>query len=187
MKEAILMSTNPEWVLMTLNGDKIIEIRKTKPKRKLPIDVYIHCTMQDPNSGNALAIMIGNHLGNGKVVAKFTLREVEKITMRKIWGEWEVYGEHTDFIELCRKSCLEQDEIMDYMGGDRHAYAWHISDLVIFDKPKELSEFRYKKVTMKWDENYHHRIVKKEIVPVKRPPQSWQYVEVKDKDEIRRR
>ena len=69
-------------------------------------------------------------------------------------------------------------------------YGWHISNLVIYDKPKELSEFyrkcekfpcegcehlKYQRVNA--DEydydceffNYH--------IPIKRPPQSWCYVE----------
>lgn len=154
--KAILMSIRPEWVYLILQKKKTIEIRKTAPKCELPIDVYIYCTMQDPNSTNAF-VSIGSYRVNGRVIAKFTLKEIEQITQRKICGVWEVYGEHTDFIELSRKSCLEQDEIMDYMGGNYHAYAWHISNLQIFYSPKELIE-----------------------LGVKRAPQSWQYIEVEE-------
>ena len=37
-------------------------------------------------------------------------------------------------------SCLSQDELYDYYGG-KNGYALYVSDCVVFDKPKELSEF----------------------------------------------
>ena len=157
--KAILMSDRPKWVAMTLNGEKIIEIRKTMPKRELPIDVYIHCT-----KGKHRLVLDKENLAcftgwleegdtelNGKVVAKFTLDVVY---------EYDIKDENTwidsDFAEVMQKlSAMSLHEINEYAGN--HFYAWHISDLVIFDEPKELSEFG-----------------------VKRAPQSWQYIEVKE-------
>ena len=46
--------------------------------------------------------------------------------------------------ELLRKSCLTFDEIRQYIGEtfyDKSFYGWCIYDLVIYDEPKELSEF----------------------------------------------
>ena len=37
--------------------------------------------------------------------------------------------------------CLSAQEIFDYIGLGKHLFAWHISDLKIYDKPRELSEF----------------------------------------------
>lgn len=206
--KAILMSDRPEWVVKMLNGYKTIEIRKTMPKCDLPIEAYILCTnphnsylidkrvvsngmyyaitLREMHNQNR-TINIEPHSScvlNGKVIAKFTLRKVEEIEDSVDIsldgdGDCEFQTESLAPWELREESCLSERKLEDYIGEGK-AYAWHISDLVIFDKPKELSEFRYKKVTMEWDENYHHRIVKKEIVPVKRPPQSWQYVEVKE-------
>lgn len=173
--KSILISIRPEWTAKILNGEKTIEVRKTAPKCDLPIEVYIYCTKTG---------YIG-HISNryiGRVVAKFTLREVEKITKRTIWGEWEVYGEHTGFIELSRMSCLEQREIMDYMGGNYHAYAWRISDLVIFDEPMELKEFRR---IVPDNGKYSSCFVCKRFgsgcnsCSLTKAPQSWQYVEEK--------
>lgn len=45
---------------------------------------------------------------------------------------------------ICAQSCLSFDEIKEYVGyekSEKTFYGWHISDLVIYDKPKELSEF----------------------------------------------
>lgn len=166
--KAILISTHPEGVAKTLNGEKSIEIRRYAPKCDLPIEVYIYCTTLQRKHGVWNACLkhafdgvwrVGNFLGsnenepvNGKVVAKFTLRKVE---------------EERPFFHWCieKETCLTRDEVLDYLDSkDRNnwnpkrqggkVYAWHISDLVIFDKPKDVSEFGLKKA-----------------------PQSWQYVE----------
>ena len=79
------------------------------------------------------------------------------------------------------KSCLTYNELSNYIGKDRKGYAWHISDLVIYDKPKELGEF--KKINREcW---YSDLGLGKRDCPeckntgcfIQRPPQSWCYVE----------
>lgn len=42
--KSILISIKPEYVEKILNGEKTIEIRKTKPNIELPCKVYIYCT-----------------------------------------------------------------------------------------------------------------------------------------------
>ena len=64
-------------------------------------------------------------------------------------------------------------------------YGWHISDLVIYDKPKELSEFWSADKCPYVSEDgctykYHcfrAGQTKRCGSPIKRPPQSWCYVE----------
>ena len=68
-------------------------------------------------------------------------------------------------------TCLT-DKGMDYLGNGGEGYGWHISDLMIYDKPRELSEFRYYNTSVKVENGI--------ILPtheIKRPPQSWMYVE----------
>ena len=43
--KAIMISVKPQWVSKILNKEKLVEIRKTKPKCELPCKVYIYCTM----------------------------------------------------------------------------------------------------------------------------------------------
>lgn len=63
--------------------------------------------------------------------------------------------------EIARQSCLDYDDMVNYL-GNKDGYGWHIADLKIYNKPRELSEFwGRKKLT--------------------RPPQSWQYVEELEK------
>ena len=60
-------------------------------------------------------------------------------------------------------ACLDMGLIDEYLRS-KDGFGWHIADLKIYEKPRELSEFsKY---------GFGHP------VPLKRPPQSWMYVEV---------
>ena len=82
------------------------------------------------------------------------------------------------------------DEAEKYGAGET-VYGWHISDLVIYDKPKELSEF-YRKcngIHCRGNDCEHWKYMRanadefemdcdcNELPPITRPPQSWCYVE----------
>ena len=179
--KAILISIKPKWVSKILNGEKTIEIRKTMPKYDLPIDVYIYCTKDKSrdNDGNVIGRcypmetslkVIG---GKGKVVAKFTLNRC-----RRIWNT-------TD--ELFEKSCLTEYEFYKYANKSSDwTYAWYISNLVIFDKPKELREFykigAWKVYNEQLDSSYmkksEQEIMKSLNQTLTKAPQSYCYIEV---------
>lgn len=130
---SVLISIKPEWTAKILNGEKTIEIRKTMPKCELPIDVYIYCT-----KGDYIGRISKKYVG--KVVARFTMNEVEKIFMSVInHYQYETNTLYED--ELLKQSLLNGNELDAYLKNKHYGYAWHISDLVIFDKPKELGEF----------------------------------------------
>ena len=92
---------------------------------------------------------------NGKVVAEFTLNKVDKIGLAdafRKYGLWllndETVLEDSQIEQFLRDSCLTYEQLTDYIGcGDvenwtfENGYAWHIDNLNIYDKPKELSEF----------------------------------------------
>lgn len=159
--KAIIMSIKPKWVAKILNGEKTIEIRK-----RFPSDyrgwVYIYCTkdkeifLRDFRDKKKWAvywkfIAMGNdpsNVGklppilNDKVVARFWCDKVEEITpfeeQESIFGR--VYKLTKDIILCCQRAQLTYDEYNRYLKG-KNGYAIHISNLEIFDKPKELSEF----------------------------------------------
>ena len=172
--KAIMISIKPKWVVKILNGEKTIEIRKTLPKCDLPIDVYIYCT-----KSKYFGYISKRYIG--KVVAKFTLRKVDTIKEEGKGIEWCYVG--TDF----DKTCLDFCELDTYLNAKKNGvcgYGWHISNLEIFDKPKELSEFY--KVGAK--EEYEHimSIDKRQAKPyidefyrLIKAPQSWCYIEVR--------
>lgn len=60
-------------------------------------------------------------------------------------------------------TCLTAYQMHKY-GKGALLYGWHISDLVIYDQPRSISEFFVKSNACS------------SLVPLKRPPQSWCYV-----------
>lgn len=173
----IMISIKPEWVAKILNGDKTIEIRKSMPKCELPCKVYIYCTKHN-NYKDSLYLADDekydvdyyvpsdeSFILNGKVVAEFTLNEIDK---------FNVYENGTVQYWNCfdlEKSCLTYDEISNYVGKNKIGYAWHIDDLKIYDKPKELSEFGVRKYLYAYTHDCW------DVLPLRKPPQSWCYVE----------
>ena len=179
MSKAVLISIRPEWVEKILSGEKTLEVRKTRPKLETPFKVYIYCTnpknimlwnarsyiYADDHSHNAF-----DRCWNGSVVGEFICNNITEDTM----------GENCDI--LCVNGCMGLDQIKSY-GGNKKLYGWHISDLKIYDTPKELTEFHtwkkckscsksgYESTACTYDENC--------IVPavITKAPQSWCYVE----------
>lgn len=191
--KSILISIQPKWVEKILNGEKTIEIRKTAPKCELPIDVYIYCTKDESNvlvmhSNGETAIATRGRwksaLGcyndiNGKVVAKFTLKYVDKYENIYILNlNNNSFGTERYERRLAKAGLLTW-EAEKYAAG-KDLYFWHISDLQVFDKPKELGEF---KPYCKLRNNGCHLNRKQcfngqSCNTIERPPQSWQFVEV---------
>ncbi len=97
--------------------------------------------------------------------------------------------DNPDACELCNKTCLSFEEIKAYIGEGfgKTFYGLHISDLIEYDKPKELSEF--KKAGFLTEEEWlaylypnthcHYEAWAKKF-EIARPPQSWCYVETKN-------
>lgn len=193
----ILISIKPEWVEKILNGEKTLEIRKSMPKCELPCKVYIYCTksrndacivnQKDTFIYRTINIdcvhLLGNgYIGNGRVVAEFTLNRVEELenTILPTIPTCVYLTKTKRYAGAVEKeSCLSQDEIYTYLSG-RDGYAWHIDNLIIYDKPKELSEFKV------YDKTYNSVGAfgwafsdEQKYTPLKRPPQSWCYVEEK--------
>lgn len=74
-------------------------------------------------------------------------------------------------------ACLTENEAEKFSNG-KDLYGYHISDLVIYDKPKDLGTFFYrcnKPVGTDCSKCVDQR--KQSCKPIKRPPQSWCYVE----------
>lgn len=65
------------------------------------------------------------------------------------WHEGIIFERNDNYIETMlnnddlKEMCLSAQELFDYIGVGKHLYAWHISDLKIYDKPRELREFYY--------------------------------------------
>ena len=204
--KSVLISIKPKWVELIANGKKTVEVRKTKPKIDVPFKCYIYQTkakdklvevMKDGDSlygetyhGEPVFIKtFGKHhwdKGNGKVMGEFVCDGIDEIGYSP-----EMHGQYVSNIEnLHEVSCVDFEEMFDYI-ADGFGYGWHISNLVIYDKPKELSGFyhycgdnpkcdgceaHYFSNTECGKEDYCCSIIDG-CKPITRPPQSWQFVE----------
>lgn len=148
--KSILISIKPKWVAKILNGEKTIEVRKTAPKCELPITVYVYCTKDKNNTAVNMQMFFDgkDFIRNGKVVAKFTLRKVEEIKYLLTYGYVPMSTRYSDE-PFWKRTCLTYKEILGY-GKGKTCYGWHISDLEIFDEPKELGEFGLAKAPQSW-------------------------------------
>lgn len=208
MSKAVLISIRPKWCEKIANGEKTIEVRKTRPKLETPFKCYIYCTVEmagydalwvldaptrEKYSFMAVAAYLENpkgaNKGNGKVIGEFTCDRIQSFD--SAYSEWayavapsgSVMPMHeTKALELCQKDgCLSDDDVLSYFGDeDWKAYFWHIADLRIYDTPRELSEFR--RATDPCDSCHAEYTwectgCKKLSGDIKRPPQSWRYVE----------
>ena len=147
---AIMMSIRPEWVAKILNKEKTIEIRRRFPKDYVGW-VYIYNT-KDIKDGYLTLTYFGNKLEcitafnphpkyRGKVVARFWCDKVEEITFYSK-KPFDRYGTpYRANYDLLTEGCLEYDELDNYLNKN-NGYAIHITKLEIFDKPKEISEFK---------------------------------------------
>lgn len=170
--KAVLMSIRPEWCAKIASGHKTVEIRKTMPKLPVPFKVYIYCT--EPNTVDPHKYL-ETHCGgriykcNGKVFAEFVCDRIRP--------EPEVADGLVD-ICLGMQSCVDPVDILKYANG-KLVYSWHISGLVIYDKPKELNEFKQcHKCPYGYEECTRHEYSCNGAYNVQNPPQSWCYVEV---------
>lgn len=213
MSKAVMLSIRPKWCEKIISGEKTIEVRKNRPKLETPFKVYIYCTSGRPDLNIPISperLMqdyldtgsmqsLNCPLGNGKVIGEFVCDKIDVIQRMGIpanfdycylslneWGNDDIEIEILDIMG----SCIQKERLNSYAGKTPVLYAWHISDLKIYDRPKELNEFwfppelycekercgscPYDQVP---DVNGEYSFDCEWKRPLTRPPQSWCYVE----------
>ena len=222
--KSVLISTRPKWVEKICHKigedetgkaiyEKRIEVRKSAPQ-EVPFKAYIYCTKPKKwfrfsswgyASDECLWLSDGKikmcdgfefwadgkdyQCVNGKVIGEFICDKVERFEEHIEQGGLYYILSDT-FNEQVQ---LDNWELHDY-GKGKTLYGWHISDLKIYDRPKELSEFNAVCRYINEDKSCHFRkvmcpyqqfdynedgsinIVECSRVII-RPPQSWQYIE----------
>lgn len=193
--KSVLISIRPQWVEKIANGEKTIEVRKSAPK-EVPFKCYIYesrngghrckrCNEKDSCYSYAPK-NVGCYNGSGKVIGEFICDKVDEYNFHNGLTEFNsmglpsrIYGSYLIFADDYKSMCLSYDEVKNY-GKGKTLYGWHISDLKIYDKPKEFSEFR-KPCDRFLDCCTCRRLVRNEYMScdnkITRPPLSWCYVE----------
>ena len=214
--DSILMSIKPKHVWNICRGIKTIEVRKSIPKNGAPFKVHIYCTKSDKkcqtvhgymifNSdelyrhptigircGSSIELVCGNdytkdNFLNGKVVGEFVCDYVEKFS-------YDLFDDVDIDDDTLLETSLERDEINTYANG-KILYGLHISELKIYDKPKELSDFIVPSKSgcvnegkcrdciyfdkgngFNVEDDCKAPFCTDEYKPLRRPPQSWCYV-----------
>ena len=168
--KSVLISIQPKWCELIASGEKTIEVRKSRPKIETPFKCYIYCTYGQENEN----YMLGKR---GKVIGDFVCDRIV------IFEKSELGIKIKDFFALA-KSCVKVKEMREYIGENKIAYGWHISDLKIYDKPKKLGEFRKPcpygdlpcSICPSCDKDENDSLIQC-FNTVSRPPKSWCYVE----------
>ena len=184
MNKSVLLSVRPQYCKLIANGQKTIEVRKTRPKLETPFKCYIYCThdkehtlfkdwIDPPFVTKEYNIMNGKGIknvfhdnrpwgnANGKVIGEFVCDSYIG------WGVNPLDGLYMIFPNELAATCLTGKDFEKY-GNGKTLYGWHISALQIYDKPRELSECH--KPVMPMGLRY-------EEDAITRAPQSWCYVE----------
>lgn len=203
--KSVMISIKPNWCELIARGQKTIEVRKSRPKLETPFKCYIYCTQaRNPIrvSGRILMyeddLALTNRWGQGKLVANpcAAMMEGEFFLNGKVIGEFvcdyileitpDTYGHHEYFIsdDDLNASCLTTNDLWEY-GSGKTLDGWHISDLIIYDEPRELSDFWKAGKCPYVTENgctYRGHCSRAGQTnrcgePLARPPQSWCYVE----------
>lgn len=190
MSKAVMLSIRPKWAEKIASGEKTIEVRKTRPKLDTPFKAYLYVTAGNlsyrcPNG------MICHCNGGRAVIGEFVCNKVDWITRIGFSGfpvpsRYSICSHSNMSVlpinDLLYAARLTYPELADYLAGGE-GYGWHISDLLIYDQPRELTAFRRacknswycESCAMYWENN---GTCGNESLQIRRPPQSWCYVEV---------
>lgn len=159
------------WSIRKPHTDNIIsEKKRDEIRKRIPKDLsaLVPNYIYETKSGG----------GCGKVIGEF-----------RVLGKTYIYAyEHNGNKHLANTAfimpALSDEDLFNYLydGRKNDGWALRISDLKIYDKPKELSEFNHACP----DNVYscamcrHGDYTGMKCTPITRPPQSWCYVEVKE-------
>ena len=201
MAKAVLISIRPKWCEKIMSGEKTVEIRKSRPKLKTPFKCYVYCT--HGTGANTLNIPISKErllsdcaingmrsmncpIGNGKVIGEFVCDDIR-------YEDAFSFVVKEDGEKALEGSCIDKADLFKYLGWEigmpraecTPFYRWHISELKIYDTPRELDYFRRECVNDLSCESCamysnNNGTCGNAALNLHRPPQSWCYVEEND-------
>ena len=208
----IMLSVRPKWCGLIAIGKKTVEVRKTRPKIETPFKCYIYETK---DSGKFDFVYDEDEyyfdpsLVKGKVIGEFVCDMVYSIHISTDIQYCLGLDVLPLFLErFLNNVCLTPEEVLDYANNKESIYGWHISDLKIYDEPKQLSDFYVDDKEAITGRRHRFRCGQPESVtqhggrikgsyccmksgepewcekclkkPLVKPPQSWCYVERRD-------
>lgn len=188
--KSVLTSIQPYFIFLiiahkmgwNIPQEKTVEVRKNRPTdSSWDRTTKIYCS-QKMESFNRIPAQYQPFMLKlrGKVIGEFVCDSIDTIA---IYYE-QIYAVEHFQKGILQQSCLTLEEVKTYLGSENMGYAWHISNLKIYDKPKKLGDFsrvcpgNYKCDTCKCRERKCYVEHQRQYdAPLKRPPLSWQYIE----------
>lgn len=191
MRKAVLISIKPEWCALIASREKIAEVRKTKPhgvklgKLAEPFKCYIYCTSVKSLTLNKYVEV---HKKTSGAVDDWSSKVIAEFLCDGIYPICYTMDGFADAVD-CWQTLLKPKDFIEY-GKGKLLYSWSISELKMYDMPKELRDFCFppelycekelcggcpKDQVMGLDGDYAFDCEWEK--PITRPPQSWCYVE----------
>ena len=166
--KSVLISIQPKWCELIASGEKTLEVRKTRPKLETPFKCYIYATKVKPGWFD----LAKKERFDGKVIGEFVCENILCFDV-----PYPAFQKELDK-RIMDESCCTYYQLHRYAYHDA-MYGWHISNLVIYETPKKLSDFKKYNRTCYYD---HLGLATQKCKDCKgcrvdRPPQSWCYVE----------
>ena len=174
---SVLASIHSKWCKKIFDGEKLVEIRKSRPKLEPPFKMYIYCTKPSKTCQTISGSMVINtdelfRLPDGAL--KHDWSGELMVHPSDAWGpdnylNGKVIGECVcDKIDAFQvfedgrvqnwlwldldRACISYETLAEYVGAGKTGYAWHLSRPALYDKPLPITDF------------------------LPKPPQSWCYV-----------
>lgn len=186
MGKAVLISIRPYWVFLSIakimgwniRQEKTVEVRKNYPKAENWNKVAkIYCS-KDKRSFSKIPREYQPLMERflGKVIGEFVCDSIDTVDVidTALMRYLRINGKADMF--FVQKSCLDVDVLYKYLLRST-GYGWHISQLMIYDKPKELSAFGTKHRCNLSEKCTEQGFLCAGYCKLTRPPQSWCYVE----------
>lgn len=205
--KAVMLSLRPQWCEKIFNGEKTIEVRKSRPFLDMPFKVLIYCTKQKLTKTKCMNSYL--HKNEPKACKKYG--EIEKwchigdvhVNSNTPWS-FRSYGMHGKVIgsfvcdrivdiQISGDDCgnywhewSDESDISDMCLsyeelemylGQQVGYGWHITEPKLFDKPREIEKFIRGCDDMLDPQFGSYCGYCPQPCFLKRPPQSWCYVE----------
>ena len=151
---AVLISIRPKWCELIANGQKTLEVRKSRPTIEPPFTCYIYCTRGRYEGVKVVPTLETVKEWRGHIIGEFTCKGIS------YYRPGSGFDKDRMIFSLRMCSCLTVNDVWEYSGGGKNPlYGWGITGLRIYEKPLDLSALSGLNGE-----------------PVKRAPQSWRYV-----------
>lgn len=182
---SVLISIKPYWVFLIMAHNmgwdipnpKTIEVRKSYPKDdQWNHKVIVYCT-GDKKSFQRIPKQYQPAMKEflGKVVGEFTCDHIEE--MERDVNDWLPKHRYDIAPQVLENTCLKEEDLWNY-GKGSPLYGWHISQLYVYSESKQLKEFSTV-CDCEHSRDYasYYGFCDSCDHLIKRPPQSWMYIE----------